>query len=103
MVEVTCGEQVSNGFSVVEDLCGHGVGYKVHEDPYVPNYGEKGRGEKLKPGMVIAMEPMLNEGAKDVMLDKDGYTYRTADRKRSAHFEHTIVITSGEPDILTKI
>jgi len=92
----------ANGYSVVEDLCGHGVGYKVHEDPYVPNYGEKGRGEKLKPGMVIAMEPMLNEGEKDVMLDPDGYTYRTADRKRSAHFEHTIVITKGEAEILTK-
>jgi len=94
----------ANNFSIVEDLCGHGVGYGVHEDPYVPNYGEKGRGEKLKPGMVLAIEPMLNEGDKDVVMDKkDGYTYRTADGSRSAHFEHTVVITNGEAEILTKI
>ncbi len=93
----------ANGFSIVEDLCGHGVGYKVHEDPYVPNYGEKGKGEKLRPGMVIAIEPMLNVGAKDVTLERDGYTYKTVDGSRSAHFEHTIVITSGEPEILTKL
>ena len=93
----------ANKFSVVEDLCGHGVGYKVHEDPYIPNYGERGQGVKLKPGMVIAIEPMLNEGKKDVFLDVDGYTYKTVDGTRSAHFEHTIVITNGEPEILTKI
>ncbi len=93
----------ANSFSVVEDLCGHGVGYKVHEDPYIPNYGERGRGDKLKPGMVVAIEPMFNEGKKDVYLDKDGYTFKTKDGSRSAHFEHTIVITNGEPEILTKI
>ena len=93
----------ANGFSVVEDLCGHGVGYGVHEDPYIPNYGERGRGDKLKPGMVIAIEPMLNEGEKNVFIDKDGYTFKTRDGSRSAHFEHTILITSGEPEILTKI
>ncbi len=93
----------ANGFSIVEDLCGHGVGYKVHEDPYIPNYGEKGTGEKLKPGMVIAIEPMLNIGSKDITLDADGYTYRTADGKMSAHFEHTIVITNGEPEVLTRL
>ena len=93
----------ANGFSVVEDLCGHGVGYSVHEDPYIPNYGERGRGDKLKPGMVIAIEPMFNEGKKDIYLDKDGYTYKTRDGSRSAHFEHTIVITSGDPEILTQI
>jgi len=93
----------ANGFSVVEYLCGHGVGYKVHEDPYVPNFGERGKGVKLKPGMVIAVEPMLNEGTKNVVLDADGYTYKTADGMRSAHFEHTIVITSGEAEILTRI
>ncbi len=92
----------ANGYSIVEDLCGHGVGYKVHEDPYVPNYGEKGMGEKLKPGMILALEPMLNVGVKDVVLEADGYTYKTADGKRSAHFEHTILITNGEPEILTK-
>ncbi len=93
----------ANGFGVVEELCGHGVGYKVHEDPYIPNYGEKGAGDKLKPGMVLALEPMLNAGAKDVYLAKDGYTYKTRDGKRSAHFEHTILITSGEPEILTEL
>lgn len=93
----------TNGFSIVEDLCGHGVGYSVHEDPYIPNYGEKGRGEKLKPGMVIAIEPMLNVGAKDIFMEKDDWTYKTLDGSRSAHFEHTVLITSGEPEILTKI
>jgi methionyl aminopeptidase len=93
----------ANGFSVVEELCGHGVGYSVHEDPYVPNYGERGRGDRLKPGMVIAIEPMLNEGGKGVFIDKDGYTFKTSDESRSAHFEHTILITNGEPEILTKL
>ncbi len=93
----------ANGFSVVEDLCGHGVGYSVHEDPFIPNYGEKGKGDRLKPGMTIAIEPMLNEGGKEILIDKDGYTFRTADGTRSAHFEHTIVITSGGAEILTKI
>jgi len=93
----------ANGFSIVEDLCGHGVGYSVHEDPYVPNYGERGRGDKLKPGMIIAIEPMLNEGEKEIFLDKDGWTFKTKDCSRSAHFEHTVLITSGDPEILTKI
>jgi methionyl aminopeptidase len=91
------------GYGIVRELAGHGVGYKVHEEPYVPNFGEKGKGEKLKPGMVIAIEPMINEGAEEVFLDKDGYTYRTADGKRSAHFEHTVVITDHEAEILTKL
>jgi methionyl aminopeptidase len=91
------------GFGVVEDLCGHGVGYEVHEDPYIPNYGEKGRGDILKAGMVIAIEPMLNEGGKDITLADDDWTYKTADGKKSAHFEHTIVITSKGAEILTKI
>jgi len=93
----------ANGFSIVEDLCGHGVGYSVHEDPYVPNYGERGRGEKLKPGMVICIEPMLNEGEKDIYLENDDYTYKTYDGSRSAHFEHTIVITGGDPEVITKV
>ncbi len=82
-------------------LAGHGVGYKVHEEPYVPNYGKKNTGSILKPGMVIAIEPMLNEGTADVVLDEDGYTFRTADGKRSAHFEHTVLITDGPAEILT--
>ena len=93
----------ANGFSIVEDLCGHGVGYSVHEDPYVPNFGERGRGDKLKSGMTIAIEPMLNVGKKEIFIEKDGYTFKTKDGSRSAHFEHTVVITNGEPEILTKI
>ena len=89
---------------IVEELCGHGVGYKVHEDPYVPNYCLESKGEKLKAGMVLAIEPMLNEGSKHIVLDeKDGYTYRTADGSRSAHFEHTIVITKDGAEILTEL
>ena len=80
---------------------GHGVGYHVHEDPYVPNYGDAGKGAILKPGMVIAIEPMFNLGAADIVLDIDGYTYLTADGSPSAHFEHTILITKGDPEILT--
>jgi methionyl aminopeptidase len=91
-----------HGFGIVQELCGHGVGYKVHEDPFVPNYGKKGEGVKLRPGMVIAIEPMLNEGGREIKLDKDGYTYKTVDGKRSAHFEHTIVITENGPEIVTK-
>jgi methionyl aminopeptidase len=87
---------------IVEELCGHGVGYKVHEDPFVPNYCIDDKGEKLKAGMVIAIEPMLNEGGKHIRLDDDGYTYRTSDGKRSAHFEHTIVVTKGGAEILTQ-
>lgn len=89
------------GYGLIEELVGHGVGYKVHEDPYVPNYGEPKSGPKLVPGMVIAIEPMLNLGSRKVFLDKDGYTYRTKDGKPSAHFEHTILITKGDAEILT--
>lgn len=92
---------VAGKFGIVEELSGHGVGYHVHEDPYVPNYGDAGRGDVLKPGMVIAIEPMFNLGTHKIKLDKDGYTYRTADGKPSAHFEHTILITKGDPEILT--
>ncbi|HAS80740.1 MAG: Methionine aminopeptidase [Candidatus Nomurabacteria bacterium GW2011_GWE1_32_28] len=90
-------------YGIVEVLSGHGVGKKVHEDPYIPNFGKSGTGAKLVPGMVIALEPMLNNGTKNVILDEDGWTFRTADGKKSAHFEHTILITEGEPEILTKI
>lgn len=90
------------GFKLAEDLCGHGVGYSVHEDPYVPNTGKRGTGMVLKPGMVIAIEPMLNEGTGKIVLRDDGYTYRTADNKMSAHFEHTILITEKDPEILTQ-
>jgi methionyl aminopeptidase len=88
-------------FGIVEGLAGHGVGYKVHEDPYVPNFGKKNTGPVLKTGMVIAIEPMVNEGTKNIVLDEDGFTYKTADGKRSAHFEHTVVITDKGAEILT--
>ena len=90
-------------YGIVEILAGHGVGKEIHEDPYIPNFGKRGTGAKLVPGMVIAIEPMINMGTKNVTLDKDEWTFRTEDRKRSAHFEHTILITGGEPEILTKI
>lgn len=89
-------------FGIVRELAGHGVGYAVHEDPYVPNYGKRGKGAKLEPGMVIAIEPMVNEGGAEIYVDDDGFTFRTKDRKRSAHFEHTVLITDGKPEILTK-
>ena len=90
-------------YGIVEVLSGHGVGREIHEDPYIPNFGKPGKGAKLIPGMVIAIEPMLNNGTKNITIDEDGYTIRTADGKRSAHFEHTILITDGEPEILTRI
>ncbi|MEI6280521.1 MAG: type I methionyl aminopeptidase [bacterium] len=95
--------QKENKYGIVEVLSGHGVGRAIHEDPYIPNFGKKGAGAKLIPGMVIALEPMLNLGTKNVTIDNDQYTFRTADGKLSAHFEHTILITDGEPEVLTKI
>lgn len=89
-------------YGIVEVLSGHGVGRAIHEDPYIPNFGKPGKGEKLVPGMVIALEPMLNIGTKNVTLDDDGYTFRTADGKSSAHFEHTILITEEGAEVLTK-
>lgn len=90
------------GYGVCQGLAGHGVGYKVHEDPFVPNEGERGRGELLRPGMVIAIEPMITLGTDKIVLDSDGYTYKTADGSNAAHFEHTVAITDGEPIVLTK-
>ncbi len=91
----------SNGFSVVRAFVGHGVGAQLHEDPEVPNYGAPGRGPRLLPGMTIAVEPMVNEGTYDVRVLKDGWTTVTADGKLSAHYENTVLITDGEPEILT--
>jgi len=96
-----CAQKVKYG--IVEVLAGHGVGVKIHEDPFIPNFGKKGKGEKLVPGMIVALEPMLNLGTKNVTIDDDDWTFRTADRKNSAHFEHTILITEGDAEILTKI
>lgn len=92
-----------NGFSVVRDFCGHGVGRHLHEDPQIPNFGKKGRGAKIENGMVIAIEPMLNIGTYKVKTLRDGWTVVTADRKRSAHFEHSIAIIDGKPEILSKL
>ena len=91
----------SKGFSVVRELCGHGIGKKLHEDPEVPNYGKRGTGTLLKPGMCICIEPMINLGAKNVVMEKDGWTVRTKDRKPSAHYEHAIAITTEKADILS--
>ncbi len=90
-------------YGIVEVLAGHGVGKKIHEDPFIPNFGKAGRGEKLVPGMVVALEPMLNMGTKNVTIDDDDWTFRTVDRKKSAHFEHTILITEGGAELLTKV
>ena len=89
------------GYSVVREMCGHGIGKSMHEDPEVPNYGRRGIGPILKPGMCIAIEPMINLGSKNIVIAGDGWQCRTKDRKPSAHFEHTIAITETEPRILT--
>lgn len=89
-------------YGIPYELGGHGVGHKVSEEPYVPNFGEKGKGQKLETGMILAIEPMLNAGDARIVLSDDGYTYKTADGKNSAHFEHTILITEGKAEVLTK-
>lgn len=89
------------GYSVVRELCGHGVGLKLHEDPEVPNYGRRGTGALIRNGMCIAIEPMINMGSKNIVTERDGWTCRTRDRKPSAHFEHSIAVHHGKPDILS--
>lgn len=91
----------SNGFSIVRDLCGHGVGKYLHEDPSIPNFGKKGTGARLRKGMTLAIEPMVNLGKYNVKTSPDGWTVLTSDGLPSAHFEHTILITDGKPEILT--
>ncbi len=90
-----------NGYGVVEELVGHGLGRHLHEDPQVPNYGKRGSGPKITEGMVLAIEPMINMGTKNIKLLKDGWTYITADRKPSAHFEHDVAVVNGKPEILS--
>jgi methionyl aminopeptidase len=90
-----------NGFSVVRELVGHGVGHDLHEDPQVPNYGKRGQGPKLNVGMVIAIEPMINLGKRHVFQLSDGWTVKTRDRSPSAHFEHTVAVGKGSADILS--
>jgi methionyl aminopeptidase len=89
------------GYSVVREMCGHGIGKSMHEDPEVPNYGRRGIGPVLKPGMIICIEPMINLGSKNIVIERNGWECRTRDRKQSAHFEHTVLITADEPEILT--
>ena len=91
----------SNGFSIVRSFVGHGVGRQLHEEPEVPNFGKPGRGPRLVKGMTIAVEPMVNVGTHEVRVLKDGWTVVTADGKLSAHYENTVLITDGEPEILT--
>ena len=93
----------SNGFSVVRTFVGHGVGAQLHEEPEVPNFGSPGRGPRLLPGMTLAIEPMVNVGMHDVHILKDGWTVKTNDGKLSAHYENTVLITDGEPEILTVV
>ncbi len=90
-----------NGFGVVRELVGHGLGKNLHEEPEVPNYGKRGDGPKLREGMVLAIEPMINLGTKNIKQLKDGWTIITADGKPSAHFEHDVAIVDGKPEILS--
>lgn len=91
----------NNGYSVVRDLVGHGIGKNLHEDPSVPNYGKSGKGVRLAQGMTLAIEPMVNEGGYEVVVLEDDWTVETADQSLSAHYENTVVITRGECEILT--
>ena len=92
---------IPSGFSIVTELGGHAVGHAVHEYPYIPNTGKPGKGMKLKEGMVLALEPIVNEGSEELFMLDDGYTYKTQDGGRSAHFEHSVLITDGDAEILT--
>ncbi len=89
------------GYSVVREMTGHGIGKKLHEEPAVPNYGRRGVGPLLKNGMCIAIEPMINLGSRNIVIERDGWTCRTKDRQPSAHFEHTVAIRNGKADILS--
>ncbi len=93
----------TNGFSVVREFCGHGVGFKMHEDPMVPNFGRKGKGIRIENGMVLAIEPMVNVGSYKTKLLSDGWTAVTKDGKRSAHFEHSVAIIDGKAVILSEL
>ena len=91
------------GYSVVRQFVGHGIGRELHEPPQVPNFGPKGRGPRLRPGMVLAIEPMVNEGSAEVEVLEDRWTAVTRDRRLSGHFEHTVAVTENGPEILTQI
>src|SRR5699024_10626030 len=91
----------NHGYGVVRELVGHGVGKDMHEDPQVPNYGKRGRGKKIKEGMVLAIEPMINLGTKNVIQLPDGWTILTEDGQPSAHFEHDVALVDGKPQLLS--
>ena len=97
----TTKEALYRGFSVVREMTGHGIGRKLHEEPAVPNYGRRGVGPLIKEGMCIAIEPMINMGSRNIVIERDGWTCRTKDRKPSAHFEHTVAIRGGKAEILS--
>ena len=88
-------------YTVVREMCGHGIGRDMHEDPEVPNYGRRGTGPVIRNGMVICIEPMINMGSRNIVIEQDGWTCRTRDRKPSAHYEHTVAVIGGKTDILT--
>ena len=94
-------EALRQGLGVVREFVGHGVGRKLHEEPQIPNYGRKGSGPKLKAGMTLAIEPMINLGGEGVRILEDGWTVVTTDGKPSSHFEHTVLVTENEPEVLT--
>lgn len=89
------------GYSVVREMCGHGIGRSMHESPEVPNYGRRGTGPVIRNGMCLAIEPMINLGSRNIVIERDGWTCRTRDRKPSAHYEHTVAVIDGQPEILT--
>lgn len=97
-VQIYCEKR---GYSVVREMCGHGIGKKMHESPEVPNYGRRGTGPVIRNGMCIAIEPMINLGSKNVVIERDGWTCRTRDRRQSAHYEHTVAVVDGNAEILT--
>ena len=97
-IQTYCEER---GYSVVREMCGHGIGRDMHEDPDIPNYGRRGTGPVLRNGMVLCIEPMINLGARNIYIDRDGWTCRTRDHRPSAHFEHTIALVDGQTRILT--
>lgn len=91
----------SRGYTIVREMCGHGIGKNMHEDPEVPNYGRRGVGPLIKNGMCLAIEPMINLGSRNVVIERDGWTCRTKDHKPSAHYEHTVAVVNGKAEILT--
>jgi methionyl aminopeptidase len=104
--DISCAVQSfveANGFSVVREFVGHGIGRSLHEEPQVPNFGTKGTGVRLKEGMVLAIEPMINEGGSDIMIRENGWTAATRDGKLSAHFEHTVAITDAGAEVLSAL